>query len=463
MLNPENLPLCFSRDTQKPSSHSLRMFSTGLIPYVGSIQRSILTLTHIRRPIFTHPQRTFHTSTTMSWRGRRREGPSLGRYNPRRDDDHDMQGPSRPGHHQSRRSMEEDRYQGDDARSSNGRTDYMSWRDRDQYAQQHQEQHQHRPAMSRNWGGGGHGAVPGSPRRQGGGDSWSASAHQQHHSQQRYDYGYGGYDEMSSMYGEEGGRGGRGGWQQYGGSSSSRSRTSETEGSERHHPQQYQHQYRQGDSSFRDNFQEDHRSGLPSAPRGGSGGGGNGSGKGKYLTPAQRKQQQARASTQIRPPQPSQPTPKHGLPNAEHAASRQQEQHRSRSADGNRRGSSAIISSVVTRAMAKNAKPKVFAPIRESPFVPLQLVHSFRRYPDGTAFDVTPAIGSFQKTAKTSKLKKPNGQYLDFAKEPACSFLSRDESTASDPAVHRKLVVMDLNGALVVRSQWKHAGGRRAT
>lgn len=113
--------------------------------------------------------------------------------------------------------------------------------------------------------------------------------------------------------------------------------------------------------------------------------------------------------------------------------------------------------------MTKNAKPKVYEPVRESAYVPLQLVHPFRRYPDGTKFDIKPAIKSFHDASETSTLKKPNSQYLEFAKEPACSFLSRNAATSSDPAWYRKLLVMDLNGALVVRSKYTHSNGRRAT
>jgi hypothetical protein len=94
-----------------------------------------------------------------------------------------------------------------------------------------------------------------------------------------------------------------------------------------------------------------------------------------------------------------------------------------------------------------------FQPIGESIYVPHSLKHPFRLYEDGTAFDISDAV-----RAKLNTHTVPNEEYFEIASMAACEYTSRMPEFTDVPPEQRKLLVLDLNGCLVVRS--KHGKGR---
>lgn len=114
-------------------------------------------------------------------------------------------------------------------------------------------------------------------------------------------------------------------------------------------------------------------------------------------------------------------------------------------------------SPLVNEVAQQNIRKLKYDPLRESAYVPLNLVHPFRRYPNETAFDISSAVN-----APVATDRKPNKTYFECAADPACSYTSRDEESKADPAYQRKLLVMDLNGALLVRSKHSYAAKRTA-
>lgn len=89
-----------------------------------------------------------------------------------------------------------------------------------------------------------------------------------------------------------------------------------------------------------------------------------------------------------------------------------------------------------------------YLPIVESKLVPPHLRHPFRSYPSTTTFDISQAIKSEPVTEKG-----PTEDYLKLvAGVPNAYWKSGIDSNGKRDSQRRKLLVLDLNGALVVRS-----------
>lgn len=95
------------------------------------------------------------------------------------------------------------------------------------------------------------------------------------------------------------------------------------------------------------------------------------------------------------------------------------------------------------RAASSSTKYK---PIARSLKTPLHLQHPFRTLPSGTTFDISQALHSEQVTER-----HPSPEYFELASRPPNVYYGSDLET--DPTESRKLVVLDLNGAMLVRSQ----------
>lgn len=90
-------------------------------------------------------------------------------------------------------------------------------------------------------------------------------------------------------------------------------------------------------------------------------------------------------------------------------------------------------------------QPTTYIPITESQLVPPHLRHPFRSYPPTTKFDITPAF-----TSKPVTDKRPSEEYLNLASAAPNAYWT--PSPPSHATQRRKLLVLDLNGALLVRS-----------
>lgn len=84
------------------------------------------------------------------------------------------------------------------------------------------------------------------------------------------------------------------------------------------------------------------------------------------------------------------------------------------------------------------------------------LVHAFRQFPEGEIFHL-PAVGVLENTFFENG---PSDEYLEIAKESPCYFSSELHQFYSNPPAQRKLLVQDLNKALLVRAE--HKAGLRA-
>lgn len=91
-----------------------------------------------------------------------------------------------------------------------------------------------------------------------------------------------------------------------------------------------------------------------------------------------------------------------------------------------------------------------YLPIVESQLVPPHLRHPFRTYPSTTKFDISQAIKSEPVTERY-----PTNAYFELAARVPNAFWPGDVENNDQREVtqRRKLVVLDLNGALVVRSE----------
>lgn len=89
-----------------------------------------------------------------------------------------------------------------------------------------------------------------------------------------------------------------------------------------------------------------------------------------------------------------------------------------------------------------------YIPITESQLVPPHLRHPFRSYQPTTKFDINPAITSDPVTDR-----RPSEEYLKLAAGvPNAYWASGVDASGEHKTPRRKLVVLDLNGALLVRS-----------
>jgi hypothetical protein len=107
--------------------------------------------------------------------------------------------------------------------------------------------------------------------------------------------------------------------------------------------------------------------------------------------------------------------------------------------------SSSTAQSVVQPIFAE--KPR-YRPIVESTSVPLHLRHPFRLYPPSTTFDISQAIHSDPVTER-----HPTPEYFELAAASPNEYWKADNEDQSSIVQRRKLVVLDLNGALLVRSE----------
>lgn len=105
--------------------------------------------------------------------------------------------------------------------------------------------------------------------------------------------------------------------------------------------------------------------------------------------------------------------------------------------------------SVASKASASTTTSS-YMPILQSQMVPPHLRHPFRSYPSTAKFDISQAIQSDPATEK-----RPSDEYFDYAaRTPHTYWANVDpERQQQDIMQRRKLVVLDLNGALVVRSE----------
>lgn len=88
-----------------------------------------------------------------------------------------------------------------------------------------------------------------------------------------------------------------------------------------------------------------------------------------------------------------------------------------------------------------------FEPITQSNCIPPHLQHPFRSYPSGTTFDVSEALQSEPVTAR-----HPTPEYFTMAQASPNVYYANPPRDTIDPRSSRKLVVLDLNGAMLVRS-----------
>ncbi len=84
------------------------------------------------------------------------------------------------------------------------------------------------------------------------------------------------------------------------------------------------------------------------------------------------------------------------------------------------------------------------------------LTHPFRFLPPSTTFDL-PALAA---RSVHGKRFAPSAAYMKAAKKGACAYY--DKSEEMDPNAGRKLLVTDLNGALLVRSGFRYQANRKA-
>ncbi|KAJ9118651.1 hypothetical protein QFC22_003871 [Naganishia vaughanmartiniae] len=109
-------------------------------------------------------------------------------------------------------------------------------------------------------------------------------------------------------------------------------------------------------------------------------------------------------------------------------------------------GSSSTAKPAVQQPLIAEA-PR-YRPIVESTSVPLHLRHPFRSYPPSTTFDITQAIQSEPVTER-----HPTPAYFQLAAAPPNEYWRADNDDQLSIVQRRKLVVLDLNGALLVRSE----------
>ncbi len=84
------------------------------------------------------------------------------------------------------------------------------------------------------------------------------------------------------------------------------------------------------------------------------------------------------------------------------------------------------------------------------------LVHPFRQFTEGTTF----ALPAVEELENTYLENGPTDAYLDMASETPCYFSSELHMFYSNPPAQRKLLVQDLNKAILVRAE--HRAGPRA-
>ncbi|KAJ9109325.1 hypothetical protein QFC21_000654 [Naganishia friedmannii] len=94
----------------------------------------------------------------------------------------------------------------------------------------------------------------------------------------------------------------------------------------------------------------------------------------------------------------------------------------------------------------RSATSNEFKPISQPSKLPLHLQHPFRLLPSGTTFDIIQALESEQVTER-----HPTPEYFELASKSPNVYHGNDLDL--NPVESRKLVILDLNGAMLVRSQ----------
>lgn len=125
-----------------------------------------------------------------------------------------------------------------------------------------------------------------------------------------------------------------------------------------------------------------------------------------------------------------------------------------RSAGGSRHPRDSAMTSLPRRDSARSVNPlpmdpaTKFVPITQTIVVPMHLQHPFRLYEPGTIFDISASLNAESVTER-----HPSAEYLTMAQASPTEYYTRSLSKGVDPRNTRKLVVLDLNGALLVRSK----------
>ncbi|KAJ9101134.1 hypothetical protein QFC21_003352 [Naganishia friedmannii] len=114
--------------------------------------------------------------------------------------------------------------------------------------------------------------------------------------------------------------------------------------------------------------------------------------------------------------------------------------------EGNNVGSSSTTQTANQQPIS--AEVPRYRPIVESTSVPAHLRHPFRSYPPATTFDISQAIQSEPVTER-----HPTPAYFELAAAPPNEYWKADNEDQLSIVQRRKLVVLDLNGALLVRSE----------
>lgn len=89
-----------------------------------------------------------------------------------------------------------------------------------------------------------------------------------------------------------------------------------------------------------------------------------------------------------------------------------------------------------------------FFPITQTTAIPAHLQHPFRLLEPGTTFDISAALSAEPVTER-----HPTAEYMTMARASPTIYSARPFQQDVDPRSTRKLIVLDLNGALLVRSK----------
>lgn len=89
-----------------------------------------------------------------------------------------------------------------------------------------------------------------------------------------------------------------------------------------------------------------------------------------------------------------------------------------------------------------------FIPITQTTAIPSHLQHPFRLLEPGTTFDISAALSAEPVTER-----HPTAEYMAMARASPNIYSARPLRKDVDPRCTRKLIVLDLNGALLVRSK----------
>lgn len=120
--------------------------------------------------------------------------------------------------------------------------------------------------------------------------------------------------------------------------------------------------------------------------------------------------------------------------------------------EGNRQRIDGATSSPQNANVSVNPLPMdpatKFVPITQTIAMPPHLQHSFRLYEPGTTFDISAALNAEAVTER-----HPTTEYLAMAQASPNEYYTLPLRNGVDPRSTRKLVVLDLNGALLVRSK----------